>query len=205
MDSASRIIASMRNAAVDAGLEVPSVETARSIIGLNMSDCMKIMFGDIPETRRLAYFKQYRHHFYHPDAHHMPMYEGVLEGLRQLDEQGKLLAVATGKGRQGLDPLLIEYGLEKHFVITRCADETFGKPHPQMVLDILEFTGTEKNQAVLVGVTTFDMEMAANAGIDAIAVEYGMHPHEQLSKYKPVATFSSFTDLSRCLSGDAML
>lgn len=202
MDSASRIIASLRGAAVDVDLPRPSVETARSIIGLNMQDCMMAMFGDIPDAKKQAYFRQYRHHFHHPDAHHMPMYAGVIEGLDKLDKQGKLLAVATGKGRRGLDPLLAEYGLEKYFAITRCADETFGKPHPQMVLEILEFTGLDKKHAVLVGDTTYDMEMAANAGVDAIAVEYGMHPPEKLAEHDPVATFGSFTALSQYLLDD---
>ena len=87
--------------------------------------------------------------------------------------------------------------------MTRCADEAFGKPNPKMLFDILEFTGRDVNQAVMVGDTSYDMEMAMNAGMSAIAVDYGMHDINVLQKYNPTASFSGFRQLTDWLLNQA--
>ena len=199
MDSSARIVNSLRKAATDVDLAVPSKELARNIIGLNLEDCLNRMFGQISKKQSQQYIDRYRHHFYHPDAHEMPFFDGVKEGLAHLDKNGKMLAVATGKGRRGLAPLLDEHDLERLFVITRCADEAYGKPNPQMLYDILNFTGQNSENAVMIGDTTYDLEMASNAQMHAIAVDYGMHSTIELNKHRPVKMFSNFTDLTNCL------
>ena len=196
MDSGLRIVNCLKQAAVDIGLPVPTDNQARHVIGLNLQDSLSSLFGQISDTRVKQYIERYRYHFYHPKANQMLMFDGVIQGLKELDQSGMLLAVATGKGRQGLDPILKDHDLENFFVMTRCADEAFGKPHPKMLFDILEFTGRDASQAVMIGDTSYDMEMAANADMHAIAVDYGMHELGILQQYNPKACFSQFTQLT---------
>jgi len=199
MDSSARIVTSIQNAAVDTGLVVPTKALARSVIGLNLADCLLKMFGQISTAQSEDYIDRYRYHFYHPQACEMPFFDGVIEGLEQLNINGKMLAVATGKGRQGLAPLLEEYDLNQLFVTTRCADEAYGKPNPQMLYDILQFTGQNAENAVMIGDTSYDLQMANNAGMSCIAVNYGMHSEEELLQYKPLRMFSDFSALTQCL------
>ncbi len=196
MDSSRRIVNCLQRAADDTGLTVPDDGQARHVIGLNFQDALASLFGDVSGKQQKAYIERYRYHFYHPQADQMPLFDGVLAGLDELDRSGFLLAVATGKGRQGLDPILRELNLEDLFVMTRCADEAFGKPHPKMLFDILEFTGHDSSQAIMVGDTSYDMEMAGNTGMAAIAVDYGMHDVTVLQNYQPAACFSQFAQLT---------
>ena len=203
MDSSARIVASLRKAAADIDLPVPSVQRARNIIGLNFEDSMRQLFGEVSTQQTAKYVDRYRHHFYHPKAYEMPFFEGVVDGLQRLDTEGKLLAVATGKGRRGLAPLLTEHQLEDLFITTRCADEAFGKPNPQMLLDILEFTGQTADKALMIGDTSYDLQMANNAKMASVAVNYGMHRATELVKHNPVAMFSSFPELTDWLLSQA--
>lgn len=196
MDSSLRIVNCLQRAAQDLELPVPGVNQARHIIGLNLQDSLASLFGQLSNAQVSKYIERYRYHFYHPQADQMLMFDGVMDGLEELDRHGLLLAVATGKGRQGLDPILNECGLENLFVMTRCADEAFGKPNPRMLFDILEFTGHDPRQAVMIGDTSYDMEMAENAGMDAVAVDYGMHDLDLLKQYNPTASFSGFSQLT---------
>ena len=199
MDSSARIVSCLQRAADDLKLPVPNDNDARHIIGLNLRDSLTQLFGDVSAAQSNKYIERYRYHFYHPQADQMKMFDGVMDGLAALDRSGLLLAVATGKGRQGLDPILKEYELAEFFVMTRCADEAFGKPNPKMLFDILEFTGQDVSKAVMVGDTTYDLEMAGNAGMHSIAVDYGMHDLTLLNKYKPAASFSDFSQLTHWL------
>ena len=196
MDSSMRIVNCLKRAADDLDLPVPTDDQARHVIGLNLQDSLAKLFGHVCDTQAEQYIERYRYHFYHPQADQMRMFDDVMEGLDQLDRHGLLLAVATGKGRQGLNPILEDHNLENFFVMTRCADEAFGKPNPKMLFDILDFTGLNANQAVMVGDTSYDMEMAANADMHAIAVDYGMHDLDVLNQYNPTACFSRFRQLT---------
>ena len=103
------------------------------MIGLNLQDSLASLFGHVSDIQVKKYIERYQYHFYHPQADQMLMFDGVMDGLEELDRRGLLLAVATGKGRQGLDPILQDYKLENLFVMTRCADEAYGKPNPKML------------------------------------------------------------------------
>ena len=115
--------------------------------------------------------------------------------LRALLGAGYLLAVATGKGRVGLDKVLDETGLGDVFHITRCADETFSKPHPQMLLEIMTDLDTPAHETLMIGDTEYDMLMAKNAGTHAVAVSYGVHARERLVKHDPLICVDSLRDL----------
>jgi phosphoglycolate phosphatase len=142
---------------------------------------------------------RYREHFLHQDRTDMPLFPGVRAGLADLAQRGYLLAVATGKARRGLQRVLAETGLEELFVVSRCADETFSKPHPQMLIDILDFTGVEAQAALMVGDTVYDMQMARSARVDGLAVSYGVHDRQRLLEHAPVACLDSFHEVYQWL------
>src|SRR5688500_15609211 len=121
--------------------------------------------------------------------------------LDDLRLRGRRLAVATGKARRGLDRVLDLTGLRDRFEATRCADEGFAKPHPGMLLMLLEMTGVQPRDALMVGDTTHDLELAANAGVDAVSVSYGAHPGDLLRTRPAIARCDSVPQVHRRLSG----
>ena len=117
-----------------------------------------------------------------------------------LREQGYAMAVATGKGRRGLDRALIETGFKRFFDATRCADETHSKPHPRMLLEIMEELAVSAEQTLMVGDTEYDMEMAHNAGAARVAVCYGVHEAERLLRWSPLACVERIDALKEILA-----
>ncbi len=199
MDSEARIVASALAAAADLGLPPLAPERVREIIGLGLPEAVARLYPEGDEAFSRAYMERYRHHFLVADPTPMPLFEGVEAVLRDLDAAGYLLAVATGKARRGLDRALAETGLGGLFVATRCADECFSKPHPRMLLELMDFTGAEPAQTLMVGDTEFDMAMAANAGVGAVAVSYGVHACERLRPHGPLACIHHPRDLKGVL------
>jgi phosphoglycolate phosphatase len=124
----------------------------------------------------------------------------MLEALRQ---QHYLLAVATGKSRVGLQRALEVSGLTGMFDDTRCADETFSKPHPAMLLELTSDLGMEVERTLMIGDTTHDLQMAANAGAAGVAVAYGAHPADVLHALEPLFCASSVAELHRWLADHA--
>jgi len=199
MDSTRLIAASLQNACRDVGLEVPSERDALFVIGLNIEDTFRRVAPGLDPERRQQVAERYRHHFLAGEAQ-APLYDGVREMLSDLHGRGRRLAVATGKARRGLDRALDATGLKPWFEATRCADEGFAKPHPGMLLMLLDITGVEPGRALMVGDTTHDLELAANAGVDAVAVSYGAH-HEELLATRPArARCATVGDLHRWLT-----
>jgi phosphoglycolate phosphatase len=201
MDSTRVIAASLRDACRDVGIAVPSERDALFVIGLNLADTFRHVAPDLDEAGRARLAERYRHHFLARE-HEMPLYEGVREMLADLHAKGRRLAVATGKARRGLDRVLDATGLGPWFEATRCADEGFAKPHPDMLLMLMDITGVEPRRALMVGDTTHDLELAANAGVDAVAVSYGAHDEALLATRPAKARFSNVSDLHRWLAAN---
>jgi phosphoglycolate phosphatase len=202
MDSTQLIARSLRQACRDVGCAIPTEEDALYVIGLNMADTFRKVVPDLDEEGRKRLAERYRHHFL-AGEHEAPLFGGVREMLADLHGRGRRLAVATGKARRGLDRALEATGLAAWFEATRCADEGFAKPHPGMLLMLLEITGVQPRRALMVGDTTHDLELAANAGVDAIAVSYGAH-HDELLRTRPaVARCASVRELHRWLGDHA--
>ena len=199
MDSTTVIVRSLQNACRDIGVTVPTERDGRFVMGLGLDDTCAHLAPhlDAEQRRRLA--DRWRHYFVAGEAE-MPLYEGVREMLIDLRGRGIRLAVATGKARRGLDRMLELTGLHSTFEATRCADEGFTKPHPGMLLMILEMTGVEPRHAVMVGDTTHDLDLAANAGVDAVAVSYGAHDESLLATRPAVARCTSVHELHRWLA-----
>jgi phosphoglycolate phosphatase len=180
MDSEARIVACMQAAARDAGLAEPSRAAARDIIGLGLAEAIARLFDGHSPQAHARVVEGYRHHWLAGELAPSPLFEGARELIADLDRAGCMLAVATGKSRRGLDRVFEETGLAPHFVASRCADEAFSKPHPQMLLDILERVGADAADTLVIGDTEYDMQMAANAGADALGIAHGVHSPQRL-------------------------
>jgi phosphoglycolate phosphatase len=199
MDSTGIIAASLQEACRDIGIAVPTDRDARYVIGLGLADSFDHVAPALDEEGRRRLSERYRHHFLARESE-MPLYEGVREMLADLHGQGRRLAVATGKARRGLERVLDLTGLRPWFEATRCADEGFSKPHPDMLLMLMELTGVEPRRALMVGDTTHDLELAANAGVDAVAVSYGAHDAALLGTRPARARCDSVAELHRWIA-----
>lgn len=198
MDSTRLIARSLQSACADIGAPVPTREEALFVIGLNLADTFRKVAPTLDDEGKARLAERYRHHFLESE-HEAPLYPGVPEMLAALHAGGRRMAVATGKARRGLERALDSTGLRPWFAATRCADEGFAKPHPGMLLALLELTGVEPARALMVGDTTHDLELAANAGVDAVAVGYGAH-HDGLLRTRPArALCGSVEELHRWL------
>lgn len=196
VDSEARIITSMQAAADDYGWQSALTDEAvRNIIGLALPEAIRHICPGIDEEGVDAIRQGYTHHFLERSNLEMPLFDGVKEGLQRLKDAGCVLAVATGKSRRGLDRVLPEVGLVSLFEHTRCADETLSKPDPLMLHELLDVTGFDVRQAVMVGDTEYDLGMANNAGMDRIAVTYGAHHPDRLHGYNPVFVADKFIQL----------
>ncbi len=200
MDSERKIVRCMSAAAADLGIADPGADAIRQIIGLGLDEAMEQLFPQAPSALRQSLTQRYREHFLGLDQTDMPLFAGVEEGLPRLAQEGFLLAVATGKARRGLDRVLDQTGTRRYFAATRCADESFSKPHPKMLEDILEQTGVSRDRALMVGDTTYDMLMARNAGVPALAVSYGVHTRAQLLECTPLGCVDSFSEVCQWIS-----
>ena len=156
MDSTAHIARSIQAACRDLGLPVPADEAARYVIGLGLRDALQIAAPslDAADYPRLA--ERYRYHYFVKDAH-TELFAGVRELLDELRSLGYLLAVATGKSRVGLNRALDEVRLTSVFDGTRCADETFSKPHPAMLQELSRELGQALERTVMIGDTTRPM------------------------------------------------
>jgi phosphoglycolate phosphatase len=202
MDSTGLIAWCIQQSCRDMGLPVPPESEAKWVIGLGFLQSVEHVAPGLDRGRALELAESYRRHFVARE-HEAPLYEGIPELLAGLRGRGRRLAVATGKARRGLDRALAASGLGPFFEATRCADEGFPKPHPDMVLRILDETGVDPSGAVLVGDTTHDLELAANAGIDAVAVSYGAHDESLLRERAARHYAASVEQLSRWLAEHA--
>lgn len=198
MDSAGFIVDSIQSACADLGIAVPDERACRRIIGLGLQQALETLLPELPEDEYPRLVERYRHHYLGRDAE-IPLFAGVAEGIRELHDAGFTLAVATGKSLKGLERALEHTRLRPYFSATRCADQTHSKPHPAMVEEILDELMLERRQALVIGDTSHDMLMAANAGVDRLGVSYGAHPPEELHGHAPLAVLDSFAEVKTWL------
>jgi phosphoglycolate phosphatase len=200
-DSTSLIAAAMQNACRDLDLAIPDDAAARYVIGLGLADAMKTVAPTLPPARYRELGARYRHHYLEREPQ-IPLFDGVRELLAELDAAGYLLAVATGKTRAGLARVLEMNQLTGIFHATRCADEGLPKPHPDMLLHLMDRLEVRPQETLMVGDTTHDVELAHSAGASAIAVTYGAHPHGELTQLEPLATVQTVAELRQWLAGN---
>jgi phosphoglycolate phosphatase len=202
IDSAAAIVEALQLACLDVGLERPSAERARHIIGLGLKDALAYLVPELDEQDYAKLVERYRVHFLARDRE-TTLFPGIEAGLAGLGRQGHLLAIATGKSRRGLERALDHTGLRSYFVTSRCADESFSKPHPGMLQAVMGELSMGADETLMIGDTTHDLEMAANAGVQCVAVGYGAHSRENLIALRPVTCVESTDELFRWLALNA--
>lgn len=199
MDSTAAIAESLQAACADLGLAVPSRTQASHVIGLSLLGAVQHIAPGLDDEGCRRLVERYRHHFLTRD-HELTLFDGARELLLKLRERGHLLAVATGKARRGLDRVLASSGLAASFDATRCADESFSKPHPAMLLELMEALVVEPERVLMVGDTTHDLQMARNAGAASIALSHGAHPAEALAQEGARGVLASIAELDAWLA-----
>jgi len=202
MDSTSTIVKCIQAAARDLGLPIPRDDVAAHVIGLGLHEAMQAVLPEIDPGYYPRMVERYRYHFLSRD-HELTLFKGVAEMLRDLRQQAYFLAVATGKSRVGLNRAMNDVKLLSMFDATRCADETFSKPHPAMLQELTRELGQDMRRTVMIGDTSHDLLMANNAGASAIAVQYGAHPVDQLAACKPLYSAATVAELHQWLSEHA--
>jgi phosphoglycolate phosphatase len=181
-DSTALIARCIQAACADVGAPVPSDEDASYVIGLGLVDALQRAAPTLPRERYRDLAERYRHHYF-ARQHELALFPGTLELLESLRERGHLLGVATGKSRRGLDEALATAQLKGVFDATRTADETASKPDPRMLRELMAELGAAPARTLMIGDTTHDLQLAANAGTAAIGVGYGAHAHESFDGY----------------------
>lgn len=202
MDSAGRIVQCMQLAATDLAIEVPPAHAVREIIGLGLGEAIGRLFPALEAPLHGALVEAYRSHWLGSALPESPLFSGAEELVKGLHEAGYRLAIATGKSRRGLDKALDESGLGAYFPISRCADESLSKPHPQMLLEILTDWDTAPGSALMVGDTEYDMQMAASARVRAVGVSHGVHSAERLLAQGALHCFDRLMQLRQWLDSD---
>ena len=191
----TQIIARCIQAAVkDVGGTVPTDEAAGYVIGLGLAQALAHAAPDVPPSKYPMLGERYRHH-YQLHAHDLSLFDGVLPLLMALKERGYLLAVATGKSRQGLDEVLQTVELKSVFDASRTADKTAGKPDPKMLHELMAELGCAPDRTLMVGDTTHDLQMALNAGCPSLGVSYGAHEPDAFASLKPLHIAHSVQDM----------
>lgn len=195
MDSQQRILACLKAAAADCETDILTDAEFCNVIGLGLKEATQTLYPEFSPEEVQHYSDRYRYHYLVADKTHSPLFDGAAEVLESLQNNGYWLAVATGKGREGLNLVLNETGLHSKFLSTRCASETFSKPHPQMLEEILDELGVEAKNTLMIGDSEYDMQLAKNAGTHSLAVSYGVHSLERLLKYQPLGHIDHIQEL----------
>ncbi|MEG0482020.1 MAG: HAD-IA family hydrolase [Acinetobacter sp.] len=196
-DSVGQIVVSLLFAAEQ--FQQPlTPEAAKSIIGLGLPEVAQVLFPNVPELHT-DILKCYGDHYveYSKDDQ---WFSGIADMLYGLKNQNVKLAVATGKSRRGLDRVLGQTNSRDLFEITRAASETKSKPDPLMLAEILDFTGVKAERAIMVGDTSYDLEMAQNIAMPRVGVSYGVHSVDVLQRFSPLTIADDVNTLHQFLN-----
>lgn len=198
MDSAAAIVEAILSSCRDLNLPEPVEERARHVIGLGLAEALRYAVPKLAEADYPRMVERYRYHFLARD-HELSLFPGCREMIAELADRGRLLAVATGKSRLGLQRALEHCGLGSYFHATRCADQCFSKPHPAMLEELMDELGVERARTLMVGDTTHDLQMARNAGVAGLGVAFGAHPRAALEAESPLAVLGTPLELATWL------
>ena len=198
-DSATVITECIQQAAGEMGLPVPDRRTASHVIGLGLDDSLRHALPTLHPDRYGEFLALYRRHFLEREDT-LTLFSGINDLLQELKGRGHRLAIATGKPRRGLDRSLHSSRLGTLFDATRCGDETRPKPHPLMLLELMDELRLAPADLLMIGDTSHDLQMARNANVDAVAVSYGAHPHDTLHGLGPLCCAGSVGELRQWLT-----
>jgi len=201
-DSTRLIVRCIQAAVIDVGGAKPSENDAAWVIGLGLAEALARAAPDVPKEKYAELGARYRYHYLqHQDD--LVLFDGVLQMLDALRARGHKLAVATGKSRRGLNEALKSVALRDRFDASRTADETFGKPHPRMLLELMEELEVPAERTLMIGDTTHDLQLALNAGCASVGVSYGAHEPESFDELKPLFVAHTVASLETWLLANA--
>lgn len=201
MDSAAKIVECMQLAAKNCDVFVPTFEQVGQIIGISLRPAIQTLFKISDDVLTDKLVQAYKTAFLQQDQTPSPLFPGVHSLLTALRQDSRILAVATGKARRGLERAWDNTQTRSYFTYSRTADDAASKPSPDMIIQLLNEAKVSTDEAVMIGDTTFDMQMAHDAGIDRIGVSYGVHGQAHLERFSPVALVHSVYELERYLLG----
>ena len=205
VDSGATIHRALSAAFEQNGLELPPPEVSRKVIGLSLTEAMAALLPEASPERHLSIAEDYKRAFWMLRAAgevEEPLFDGVLELLDRLEEDGWLLAVATGKSDRGLRHCLESHGIHARFVSLQTADRHPSKPHPSMVEQAIADAGAAPETSVVVGDTSFDMAMAVHAGARGIGAGWGYHDPDELLAAGAVAVAEQPLDVLDAIAGE---
>lgn len=198
MDSTPSIVTAIQNACRDLDLPVPPASSASWVIGLSLEEALRRVVPGLAPSMMPRFIERYRIHYLLRDPD-LKLFEGIEQLLADLNGQGVRLAVATGKSRVGLDRVIRSAGLQGVFEATRCADESFSKPHPAMLHELMDELMVPPDEVLMIGDTSHDMRMARNAGVHGLGVTYGAHPLPELLAGEPLHVVDTVPDMRQWL------
>ncbi len=201
-DSTRLIARCIQAAVVDVGGARPSENDAAWVIGLGLGEALARAAPDVPKEKYAELGARYRYHYLqHQDD--LVLFDGVLPMIDALRSRGHKLAVATGKSRRGLNDALSSVALRDRFDASRTADETFGKPHPRMLLELMQELDVAPERTLMIGDTTHDLQLALNAGCASVGVSYGAHEPDSFHALQPLFIAHSVDSLQAWLLRNA--
>jgi phosphoglycolate phosphatase len=201
-DSTRLIVRCIQAAVLDVGGAKPNENDAAWVIGLGLAEALARAAPDVPKEKYAELGARYRYHYLqHQDD--LVLFDGVLPMLDALHARGHKLAVATGKSRRGLNEALATVALRDRFDASRTADETFGKPHPRMLLELMEELDVPAERTLMIGDTTHDLQLALNAGCASVGVSYGAHAPDSFDELKALHVAHSVSGLTQWLLENA--
>jgi len=195
MDSIARIVRCMHLAIEDIGAEPRTDAQLRDIIGLGVRQATQALYPGADDAFMATLTQAYRLHYLERDTTPTPLYPDAEATLQALAHRGFLLAVATGKSRRGLDEALEASGLGGYFDATATTDEHPSKPHPGMLAHLLDRLGVHHSDAVMVGDSAYDLQMANSLRVSGVGVTHGAHDSERLRHYGPAALIGRLSEL----------
>lgn len=194
-NSVSRIAHCIQVAAKENGQNVPTFDEAANIIGLGLNEAVSQLFPEADMQLVAKITASYSAYYRVKDAGPSDFFPFVIDTLKQLKASGYKLAVATGKSRAGLDRAFKASSIDDLFHDSRCASETASKPNPLMLAQLLQEFGLQPDQALMIGDTEYDMDMAQRINMPRLGVSYGAHHADRLIQYHPVACIDYFSDI----------
>jgi len=189
-------------------LPPPPYEETRKTIGLGLAEACQILAPTVSGAQLDALVDSYRQSFVKLRAEgegFEPLYDGAMETLKRLSEEGWLLGIATGKARRGIDAFFEQHGLRDLFDTTWCADDGPGKPHPFMCEQAMAALGVEPDQSLIIGDAVHDIRMGLNAGIHTMGVSWGFGEAHELETVGAHEIHHDFVTLNASLDEFAKL
>ncbi len=199
MDSMAAIIGAIEQTAMDLNLRFPTKEESRRVIGLGLNEAFENVWPELEKEKYADLIQSYRHHYLNNDGH-LQFYSGILSLLQHLQTQNKTLAIATGKSKIGLMRALENTKSAHFFKAMRTADDCFSKPHPQMLLELMEELAFLPEETLMVGDSIHDLLMANAAGVDCVSVTYGAFEEKDLLSGNPKYVAHSVEELNQILA-----